>query len=412
MKPLGLFKSAWRSPLFSSSVRKIPLRRFCAQAQVGNTEDFFLEDLLDKIPRTVTHDALHSRWKRHKEVSQEIEEYFKAEKSLGDPEYLRKIKEQSVLTHAFELYESLMTKQSELQEIEELVKTETDPEMLKLASEEIEVYRKSIRETEKSALQYLLPEDKDDCRNAILECRAAAGGDEASIFTEEIFQMYEKYAILQGWRFEVLTVSAAEGKGFKEASAIISGENVFSKLKYETGGHRVQRIPSTESNGRVHTSTATVAVLPEAESVDVDFNLSDCRVDTFRASGAGGQHVNTTDSAVRITHLPSGIVVSIQDERTQHSNKAKAIKIIKSRLYQIQKEKIESEHSELRKEQIGSGERSDRIRTYNYQQNRVTDHRVNESKYGVETMMNGGFLDDFSELMKNKGIADYIRRIS
>ena len=240
----------------------------------------------------------------------------------------------------------------------------------------------------------LLPKDEADSRSAILEIRPAAGGDEASLFAAELFAMYQKYAGLKGWRFEVLEYDDTGLGGMKGGMAEITGRNVFARLKYESGVHRVQRVPATESQGRIHTSTVTVAVLPEAEEVDVEIDEGDLRIDVYRASGAGGQHVNKTESAVRITHLPTGIVVAMQEERSQHKNRAKAMKILRARMYEQQRSTLHANRSADRKSQVGTGDRSERIRTYNFPQGRVSDHRINLTLYKIDRVMEGD-LDEF-----------------
>ncbi|MFI4984267.1 MAG: peptide chain release factor 1 [Rickettsiales bacterium] len=252
----------------------------------------------------------------------------------------------------------------------------------------------------------LIPKDEADAKNAIIEVRAGTGGEEAALFAAVLFRMYQKYADKHGWKFEPISIAATGLDGIKEASATISGKDVFARLKYESGVHRVQRVPETESSGRIHTSAATVAVLPEAEEVDIEIKESDLRIDVFRASGAGGQHVNTTDSAVRITHLPTGVAVSQQDEKSQHKNKAKALKILRSRLYEAERQKKEMERSSMRKSQVGSGDRSERIRTYNYPQSRVTDHRVNVTSYNLNSVLNEGAFDEFIDALIQQDQAD------
>ena len=248
----------------------------------------------------------------------------------------------------------------------------------------------------------LLPKDSDDSRNAILEVRAGTGGDEAALFGSDLFAMYQRFAAQQGWRFEVMEISETGIGGYKEATANISGQDVFARLKYESGVHRVQRVPETEAGGRIHTSAATVAVLPEAQDVDIDINESDLRVDVFRASGPGGQSVNTTDSAVRITHLPTGIMVSQQDEKSQHKNRAKAMKILRARLYDAERARQQAERAASRKGQVGSGDRSERIRTYNFPQGRVTDHRINLTLYKLDKILNGEALDEVVEALASE----------
>ena len=269
-----------------------------------------------------------------------------------------------------------------------------DPEMKALAEAELFELKDRIPALEHEIRLALLPKDEADARSAILEIRPAAGGDEAGLFAAELFQMYQKYAEGRGWKFEVLEFGDTELGGMKEGIAEITGRNVFARLKYESGVHRVQRVPATESQGRIHTSTVTVAVLPEAEDVDVDVNESDLRIDVYRASGAGGQHVNKTESAVRITHIPTGIVVAMQEERSQHKNRAKAMKILRSRLYEAQRSSLDATRAADRKNQVGTGDRSERIRTYNFPQGRVSDHRINLTLYKIDRVMMGD-LDEF-----------------
>jgi peptide chain release factor 1 len=275
----------------------------------------------------------------------------------------------------------------------------TDPEMRTLAQGELVALEKRLPELEREVRLMLLPKDEADERNAILEVRAGTGGEEAALFAAGLFRMYQRYAALHGWRFEVMDVSETELGGFKEAVAAITGRNVFERLKFESGVHRVQRVPATEASGRIHTSAATVAVLPEAEEVDIHIDDKDLRIDVFRASGPGGQSVNTTDSAVRITHLPTGLVVSQQDEKSQHKNKAKAMKVLRARLYERERETAAAERARSRKSQVGSGDRSERIRTYNFPQGRVSDHRINLTLYKIDKVMSGEALDEFIDAL-------------
>jgi len=276
-----------------------------------------------------------------------------------------------------------------------------DPEMADLADEEIAEAKQKLQALEPELLVLLLPKDPNDERNIYLEIRAGTGGDEASIFSGDLFRMYSRFAEVQGWSTEIMSENNGEKGGFKEVICRIKGRNVYSKLKFESGVHRVQRVPETESQGRVHTSACTVAILPEAEDIDeIDINPSDLRVDTFRASGAGGQHVNKTDSAVRLTHIPTGTVVECQDERSQHKNKARAMSLLKARILSAEQEKLDSERAEDRKSQVGSGDRSERIRTYNYPQNRVTDHRINLTLYKLDEIMTGSLTQLFEPLVQ------------
>lgn len=270
----------------------------------------------------------------------------------------------------------------------------SDPEMRGLAEAELFELKERIPALEHEIRLTLLPKDEADARSAILEIRPAAGGDEAGLFAAALFQMYQKYAEGRGWKFEIMEFGDTELGGIKEGIAEITGRNVFARLKYESGVHRVQRVPATESQGRIHTSTVTVAVLPEAEEVDVDVNEGDLRIDVYRASGAGGQHVNKTESAVRITHIPTGIVVAMQEERSQHKNRAKAMKILRSRIYEQQRSSLAATRAADRKNQVGTGDRSERIRTYNFPQGRVSDHRINLTLYKIDRVMMGD-LDEF-----------------
>ncbi|ESW89784.1 peptide chain release factor 1 [Mesorhizobium sp. C280B] len=264
----------------------------------------------------------------------------------------------------------------------------TDAEMRALAEADLPEVKHRIEALQKDIQILLLPKDAADDKNAILEIRAGTGGDEAALFAGDLFRMYERYAAAHGWRFETVSASEGEVGGYKEIIATVSGKGVFAHLKFESGVHRVQRVPTTEAGGRIHTSAATVAVLPEAEEVDIDIRADDIRIDTMRASGSGGQHVNTTDSAVRITHLPTGIMV-VQAEKSQHQNRAKAMQILRARLYDLERSKADEERSESRKSQVGSGDRSERIRTYNFPQGRVTDHRINLTLYKLDRVMMG-----------------------
>jgi peptide chain release factor 1 len=275
----------------------------------------------------------------------------------------------------------------------------SDQEMKTLAEDERIELGATLPKLEREVQLMLLPKDEADERNAILEVRAGAGGDEAALFAAELFRMYQRYSDIHGWKFEILSLSENDLGGYKEASGTITGRGVFARLKFESGVHRVQRVPATEGSGRIHTSTATVAVLPEAEEVDVQIEDKDLRIDVFRASGPGGQSVNTTDSAVRITHIPTGTVVQQQDEKSQHKNKAKALKVLRARLYEMKRMELENARSADRKGQVGTGDRSERIRTYNFPQGRVTDHRINLTLYNIDKVMDGGALDEVIEAL-------------
>ena len=313
-------------------------------------------------------------------------------------EYARLAKEFSDLGPVVEAIETYEATKRELAELDQLA---ADPEMRELAEQERRDLEARLPELEHRVRLMLLPKDADDEKSAILEIRAGTGGDEAALFAGDLFRMYQRYADLKGWRCEVLSVSENDLGGLKEVVADVAGQGVFARLKYEAGVHRVQRVPVTEGSGRIHTSVATVAVLPEAEDVDVNVDEKDLRIDVYRASGAGGQHVNRTESAVRITHLPSGLVVAIQDEKSQHKNKAKALKILKARLYEQEREAKASERAANRKGQVGSGDRSERIRTYNFPQNRLTDHRINLTLYKLDQVIGGEALDEVIEPLIN-----------
>ncbi len=284
--------------------------------------------------------------------------------------------------------EEYKKEENEIMSLNELLK-DNDQEITKIAENEIVEKKSIIKNLENELLKLLIPKDINDSKNSILEIRAGTGGDEASLFAADLLSMYQKYADINSWKFDILSISETGLKGVKEVICNISGVNVFSKLKFESGVHRVQRVPTTESSGRVHTSAATVAVLPEAEEIDVQIEDKDLRIDVFRSSGPGGQSVNTTDSAVRITHIPTGIVVSQQDEKSQHKNKAKAMKILRSRLLDNEIQQKNKERSEQRKNQVGSGDRSERIRTYNFPQGRVSDHRINLTLYNLSEILEG-----------------------
>ena len=310
------------------------------------------------------------------------------------------VKERSSIEEIAECHDQLSKLLKNLKDSEDVIKTETDPEMISFFTEDINSTKKQIEELNEKIQILLLPKDEDDDKNVIIEVRPAAGGDEAALFAGTLMNMYIRYAERNHWKVEVNDLEETEIGGVKECSITIKGTNVFSKLKFESGVHRVQRVPETESQGRVHTSTVTVAVLPEIEEVDFEILDKDLRVDTYRSSGAGGQHINKTDSAIRITHLPTGIVVACQDERSQIKNREKAMNLLKAKLYDFYKSKIDSEYSANRKSQVGTGDRSERIRTYNFPQGRITDHRINYSIFNIEAFLDGDIENMIEELQK------------
>ena len=308
------------------------------------------------------------------------------------PEIVRLGKEYAELRPVAEFAQRLAKARAERAELEAMAGAE-DAEMAALARDELAELDASLPELERELALLLAPRDADENASAILEVRAGTGGDEAALFAGDLFRMYQRYAQLHGWKVEIDSVSEGDAGGYKEIIASIEGEGVFGRLKFESGVHRVQRVPDTETQGRIHTSAATVAVLPEAEDVEIEVNDADSRIDTYRSSGAGGQHVNKTDSAVRITHLPTGIVVT-SSEKSQHQNRARAMKVLKARLYDQKREALDLERSQSRKSQVGSGDRSERIRTYNFPQGRVTDHRINLTLYNLARVIEGEALDD------------------
>ena len=318
---------------------------------------------------------------------------------------VRLSKEHGELKPVVEKARELSSVRKQIAELSELA-TSDDAEMSAMASDELESVAAREPELQHELQLMLLPRDKADDSSVILEVRAGTGGDEAALFAGDLFRMYQRFAQLQGWKVEILSMSEAEVGGYKEIQASVTGTGVFAQMKFEAGVHRVQRVPETETQGRVHTSAATVAVLPEPEEVDIDINESDLRIDVFRASGPGGQSVNTTDSAVRITHLPTGVVVSQQDEKSQHKNRAKAMKVLRARLYDLERARADAERAEARKGMVGSGDRSERIRTYNFPQSRVSDHRINLTLYKLDEIMAGDGLPEVIEALMMQDRAD------
>ena len=325
--------------------------------------------------------------------------------------YRALMKEHADLSPIVLTYRQYKSASDELKGAKALLDSETDPDLRQMAKEEIGPLETQIDELDSKLKLLLLPKDPNDEKNIVLEIRAGAGGDEAALFAMEIFDAYNKYASKQGWRVDILSMSDGNAGGYKEIIAEVSGEKVYSKLKFESGVHRVQRVPATETQGRVHTSTITVAVIPEAEEVDVVIDPNDLRIDVFRSSGKGGQSVNTTDSAVRITHIPSGIVISSQTEKSQHKNKSKGMKVLMSRLKKIEDDKMTKSASDARLAQIGTGDRSERIRTYNFPQSRITDHRIGLTTHAIDAIMKSGAFEELidplitnhqAELLKNQ----------
>lgn len=330
-----------------------------------------------------------------------IARYNELTEMLSSPDIGNDIKRMTDLSKEQSSLQAIYTKATEykklLDDIEENKALIFDAELGELAKEELKALEPMIEPLEEEIKKLLIPTDPNDKRNIYIELRAGTGGDEAAIFVGDLFNAYVRYADLKGWKIELMSASPSDAGGYKELIALIKGEGVYTRLKHEAGVHRVQRVPATESQGRVHTSAITVAIMPEVDDVEVTINENDLKIDVMRSSGSGGQSVNTTDSAVRITHLPTGIVVTNQDEKSQHKNKDKAMKILKARIYEMQMEELKEKEMSDRKEQVGSGDRSARIRTYNYPQNRISDHRITLTLYRLEEIMQGGLMDDIIE---------------
>ena len=347
-----------------------------------------------------------------------IDRHSKLEKDLssGDidkKKYAEISKEYSDLNEIIKYAKEYLSYEKEAEELKNIINdNNSDLEMKEFAISELDNLKNNYQINEKKIKIYLLPKDQADSKNAIIEIRAGTGGLEASLFASDLYKMYDKVCQKKNWNIEIISISKSDAGGLKEVIALIKGKNIYSSLKYESGVHRVQRVPDTETQGRVHTSAATVAVLPEAEDLDIKLDEKDLRIDVFRSSGPGGQSVNTTDSAVRITHIPTGIVVSQQDEKSQIRNKEKGLKILKSRIYDFERQKIDQERSQDRKSKIGTGDRSERIRTYNFPQGRVTDHRINLTLHKLEEFMEGEIFDEMIENLNLKAQQDEISKIS
>ena len=341
-------------------------------------------------------------------VKEIIDKYNNLEKELStgkiEPKlFAKKSKEYSDLNNIIKIAKEYLNFEDEKKDLEQIIKDKNnDEEMIEMAKKDLSEIDKKKPSYENKLKIFLLPKDEDDDKNAIVEIRAGTGGLEASLFCSDLFKMYEKVCSKKRWQLEIISISKSDAGGFKEVIFSVNGNDIYSYLKYESGVHRVQRIPETETQGRVHTSAATVAVLPEAEEIDIQIKDSDLRIDVFRAGGPGGQSVNTTDSAVRITHIPSGVVVSQQDEKSQHKNKAKALKILRSRVYESEKRKKDLERSSNRRNQIGTGDRSERIRTYNFPQGRVTDHRINLTLHKLDEFLSGEIHDEMNQELRLK----------
>ena len=337
---------------------------------------------------------------RNKKRYEELQALISDPNVIRDQKRYRELRqEHALLTEQVEEFQRYQAIRAELASNQELAESSPDREMKELAREEVARLQGELDASELTLKQLLVPRDPLDDKNVIMEIRGGTGGDEAALFAADLFRMYSYYAEAQGWKIEVMSASPTEIGGFKEIICSISGKSVYAKLRYESGVHRVQRVPVTEAGGRIHTSTASVAVLPEVEETEIEINPNELRIDVMRAGGPGGQSVNTTDSAVRITHLPTGIVVHCQDEKSQHKNKAKALRILRARLHDAEEERKHAERAQARKSQIGSGDRAEKIRTYNFPQNRATDHRINLTLYKLDAVMKGD-IEEFVEALR------------
>jgi len=350
-------------------------------------------------------------------LDKKVERYEELQKLVSDPDVIKDTnryklltQEYSALSDVVEEYERYKKITGEIEDTKKLIEETTDSEMRELAREELKSLEREREESIERLKLLMIPKDPMDLKNIIMEIRAGTGGEEAALFVADLFRMYSRYAESKRWKIEIMSSNETGIGGFKEIIFSVTGKSVYENLRYESGVHRVQRVPVTESGGRIHTSAVTVAVLPEAEETEIEINPEDLRVDVYRSSGPGGQSVNTTDSAVRITHLPTGLVVTCQDEKSQHKNKAKALRVLRARLYEMEEKKKQQERSEERRNQIGSGDRSERIRTYNFPQNRVTDHRINLTLYKLEEILQGD-LDEIIEALKLNSREEYLKSV-
>lgn len=348
-------------------------------------------------------------------LGQVEEKYEELGRLLSDPEVISKrdklrqhSKDHANLTPIINAYRNYRDLESQLGDVEEMLREEKSSEVLGMIREEKDTLLSNMADLEEELKSLLLPRDPMDDKNTIIEVRAGTGGEEASLFVGDLARMYSRYAERKGWKWEFLSTSPTERGGYRDATLLIKGDKVYSHLKFDGGVHRVQRVPETESSGRIHTSAASVVVMPEADEVEVQVNAEDLRIDTFRATGSGGQHVNTTDSAIRITHIPTGLVVSCQDEKSQHKNKAKALKILMARLLKKEEEEKQARLDGVRRSMVGSGDRSERIRTYNFPQGRVSDHRINLTLYKLDAVMDGD-LDEITEALMASNQADQLK---
>lgn len=344
-----------------------------------------------------------------------IKRYEEIQNELADPQvvndqarFKKLMKESTDLSELVETYNTYKKEKQNIQDSLEILDSESDPELRELAKEELDGSKKNVEKLEQDLKILLLPKDPNDEKNVCVEIRAGAGGEEAALFAAELYRMYSKYAESQRWKTELVSINESEIGGIKECVFMLSGDRVYSKLKYESGVHRVQRVPVTESGGRIHTSTATVAIMPEAEEVDVKIDPKDYRIDVFRSSGNGGQCVNTTDSAVRLTHYPTGIVISCQDEKSQLKNRDKALRVLRAKLYELELEKAHDAEAAARKSQVGTGDRSEKVRTYNFPQGRCTDHRIHYTSYNLDNVMNG----DIQEFVDALTAADQAAKLA